>query len=86
MIIFVCLFRPRVHVPAPPDAAPVSSSSKESLMLYAALILLSLGLVVLAWNWSEVAGIPTHISWELSVVGMVLLVMYLIKKRSSHVG
>lgn len=56
---------------------------KESTMLQASMILLSLGLVVWSLNWTEVLDIPIEMFLMLSLGGIGVLVMYMVTGRSS---
>ncbi len=54
-------------------------------MLHAALICLSLGLMVWGLNWTGLADTPTMIYWLFTVGGMFLMVIHVITRRPARV-
>jgi uncharacterized membrane protein YtjA (UPF0391 family) len=53
-------------------------------MLYYALMFLLLGVVAAALGLSGIAAVATQISWILFVVGVVLLIIHVVMRRTSR--
>lgn len=54
-------------------------------MLNAALVCLSLGLMVWGLNWFGMAEMPTQIYWFFTMGGMLLMVIHVITRRPARV-
>lgn len=54
-------------------------------MLNAALLCLTLGLVVWGLNWTGMADVPTQIYWVFTMGGMLLMVVHVITRPPTRV-
>ncbi|MCE3221939.1 MAG: uncharacterized protein K0S58_119 [Nitrospira sp.] len=54
-------------------------------MLNAALMCLTLGLVVWLFNWTGMIEMPAQIYWFFTMGGMVLMVVHVITRRPARV-
>ena len=54
-------------------------------MLYYALVFLMIGLITGALNFTGVSSVAVQISWILSLVGIVLVAVYVFKGRTTGV-
>ena len=54
-------------------------------MLYYALVFLMVGLITGALNFTGVSSVAVQISWILSLVGIVLVAVYVFKGRTTGV-
>lgn len=54
-------------------------------MLNAALVCLSLGLMIWGLNWSGLIEMPTQMYWFFTMGGMLLMVVHVATRRPSRV-
>ena len=54
-------------------------------MLNAALLCLTLGLVVWVLSWTGIAEMPTQVYWFFTMGGMLLMVVHVITRRPTRV-
>ena len=59
---------------------------KECVMLYYALVFLTVGLVASALNLTGMSSVGVQISWILSLIGVVLVAIHVFKGRTTRIA